>query len=190
VDVQTGRLTRWNPDSPAAAWYLLIFFTKRSVSFHPAGGDVQYQTQDRVMHISALAVSRSSLISRPSWSKSPPRNSCHSHALRGAAYFGLVTDPDVSFACGSKVCLYSFAQKNSQREFFCAKEWDLPPCRRQIGPFIQADAWFGTDRVSPVVCGANTRSGMSYRMQATTGNVPFDTTMEQFLQHSTIIVVP
>jgi hypothetical protein len=26
-----------------------------------------------------------------------------SHALRGAAYFGLVTDPDVSFACGSMV---------------------------------------------------------------------------------------
>jgi len=28
VDDQTGRLTRWKPDSPAAAWYCFIFFTK------------------------------------------------------------------------------------------------------------------------------------------------------------------
>ncbi|MFP4437747.1 MAG: hypothetical protein ACLFVO_10895, partial [Chloroflexaceae bacterium] len=28
VDVQTGHLTRWKPDAPAAAWYLFFFFTK------------------------------------------------------------------------------------------------------------------------------------------------------------------
>ena len=27
VGIQTGRLTRWKPDSPAAAWYCFIFFT-------------------------------------------------------------------------------------------------------------------------------------------------------------------
>jgi hypothetical protein len=37
-----------------------------------------------------------------------PRNAWNEHALRGAAYFGLVTDPDVSFACGSMVVLFSF----------------------------------------------------------------------------------
>ncbi len=29
--VQTGRFTRWKPDSPAAAWYFFIFFTKNSL---------------------------------------------------------------------------------------------------------------------------------------------------------------
>ena len=28
VDIQPGRFTRWKPDSPAAAWYSIIFFTK------------------------------------------------------------------------------------------------------------------------------------------------------------------
>jgi len=28
VDMQTGRFTRWKPDSPAAAWCFFIFFTK------------------------------------------------------------------------------------------------------------------------------------------------------------------
>ncbi len=32
VRVQTGRFTRWKPDSPAAAWYFFIFFTKNSQS--------------------------------------------------------------------------------------------------------------------------------------------------------------
>jgi hypothetical protein len=27
---------------------------------------------------------------------------------------------------------------------------NLPPCRRRIGPFIQVNTWFGTDRVTPV----------------------------------------
>jgi len=26
--MQTGRFMRWKPDSPAAAWYSLFFFTK------------------------------------------------------------------------------------------------------------------------------------------------------------------
>jgi hypothetical protein len=29
---------------------------------------------------------------------------------------------EASLACGSAVLLFSFAQKNSQREFFCAKD--------------------------------------------------------------------
>ncbi len=29
VDMQTGRFMRWKPDSPAAAWYFFIFFTKK-----------------------------------------------------------------------------------------------------------------------------------------------------------------
>jgi len=29
----------------------------------------------------------------------------------------------------------------------CEKAWDLPPGRRRVGPFIQAHAGFGTDRV-------------------------------------------
>jgi len=28
VDMQTGRLTRWQPDAPAAAWYLFFLFHK------------------------------------------------------------------------------------------------------------------------------------------------------------------
>jgi hypothetical protein len=33
---------------------------------------------------------------------------------------------------------------------FCEQEKSVPRCRRRIGPFVQADAWFGTDRVTPV----------------------------------------
>ncbi len=32
----------------------------------------------------------------------------------------------------------------------CEQAWDLPPCRRRGGPFIQAHAGVGTDRVSPI----------------------------------------
>ncbi|MFP4440437.1 MAG: hypothetical protein ACLFVO_24645 [Chloroflexaceae bacterium] len=44
----------------------------------------------------------------------------------------------------------SFSQKNSRCEFFCEKDQNVPRCRRRIGPFVPADAWFGTDRVTPV----------------------------------------
>jgi hypothetical protein len=29
VVLQTGRLIRWKPDSPAAAWYVIFLFTKK-----------------------------------------------------------------------------------------------------------------------------------------------------------------
>jgi len=65
VLVQTGRVTRWKPDAPAAAWYVFGFFQNM-------------------------------------WLAEP-------HVLE-------------------KAC-------------------PIPPCRRRIGPVVQADAWFGTDRV-------------------------------------------
>jgi len=41
-----------------------------------------------------------------------------------------------------------FRTKNLHEvQIFCAKGWNLPPCRRRIGPVVQASAWFGTDRV-------------------------------------------
>jgi len=39
------------------------------------------------------------------------------------------------------------------------KAWDFSPCRRRVGPFIQAHAGFGTDRVSPV---NNTRDAVAH----------------------------
>gem|GEM_PF-3234779 len=33
---------------------------------------------------------------------------------------------------------------------FYEQDWFFPPCRRRVGPFIQAHAGFGTDRVTPV----------------------------------------
>jgi len=45
------------------------------------------------------------------------------------------------------------------------KNKKVPRCRRRIGPFFQADAWFGTDRVSPVKIEVNTETkecGMIY----------------------------
>jgi len=44
------------------------------------------------------------------------------------------------FACGSMVRFCLFPEK----------ECSIPPCRRRIGPVVQADAWFGTDCVTPV----------------------------------------
>jgi hypothetical protein len=45
-----------------------------------------------------------------------------SQELRGPANSGLVPDPNARFACGSMVLLFSFSQKNPQREFFCEKD--------------------------------------------------------------------
>jgi hypothetical protein len=36
-------------------------------------------------------------------------------------------------------------------QIFCAKEWNLQPCRRRIGLFVQADVRFGRDRVTCVI---------------------------------------
>jgi hypothetical protein len=44
----------------------------------------------------------------------------------------------------------SFSRKNSQREFFREKKKNVPCCRRRVGPVIQINAWFGTDRVRRV----------------------------------------
>jgi len=56
VGIQPGRLPRWKPDSPAAAWYFLIFPTKilhfvgkDQIVCH-AGGDIRHQTRDRLMY--------------------------------------------------------------------------------------------------------------------------------------------
>jgi len=49
---QTERFTRWKPASPAAAWYVFIFFVKKGGFFRPAGGDIPHQTRDRLMHVS------------------------------------------------------------------------------------------------------------------------------------------
>ncbi len=43
------------------------------------------------------------------------------------------------------------------------KDGPIPPCRRRIGPWVQAHAWFGTDRVSPV-------SNTSYAVTNLKGN--------------------
>ncbi len=67
--IQPEYFTRWKPDSPAAAWYVFIFFTN-------------------MLH-------------------------CVQHV--------------------------------------CEKAWNLPPCRRRVGPFIQAYAGVETDRVSPII---------------------------------------
>ncbi len=48
---------------------------------------------------------------------------------------------------------YSFYlyHKNLHRmQIFMIKIWNLPSCRRRIGPFIQMNTCFGTDRVPPV----------------------------------------
>jgi hypothetical protein len=69
VRVQTGRLTRWKPDSPAAAWYVFFFFTNilhvvQNVREKDMGssalpvpalsvvewGDIPRQTRERLIH--------------------------------------------------------------------------------------------------------------------------------------------
>jgi hypothetical protein len=47
--------------------------------------------------------------------------------------------------------VFIFVHKNFHKvKIFVNKGWNLPPCRRRIGPVVPADAWFGTDRISPV----------------------------------------
>jgi hypothetical protein len=62
VDDQTERFTRWKPDSPAAAWYFLFFFTKilydvqnfvkKNDFFRPAGGEISFWVSNRVSPVS------------------------------------------------------------------------------------------------------------------------------------------
>jgi hypothetical protein len=51
-----------------------------------------------------------------------PHNSYYLQDLRGGCSNQTVNQMEARFACGSMVLLFSFAQKNSQREFFCAKD--------------------------------------------------------------------
>jgi len=61
VPIQTGRLTRWKPDSPAAAWYFFVFlqkictkckfFARKDGIFRPAGGDISFRGRDRVTRV-------------------------------------------------------------------------------------------------------------------------------------------
>ncbi len=67
---------------------------------------------------------------------------------------GRLTSMEARFACGSTVLLFLFHKKIHFVNFFVKKIRFLPPCRRRIGPVVPADAWFGTDRVTPV---SNTR---------------------------------
>jgi hypothetical protein len=46
------------------------------------------------------------------------------------------------------VLVYLFHKKIHSVNFFVKKIENLPPCRRRNGSFVQADAWFGTDRVT------------------------------------------
>jgi len=59
VGMQTGRFTRWKPDSPAAAWDVFSFVHKnvhivnifcehKDEFFHPAGGEISFWARDRV----------------------------------------------------------------------------------------------------------------------------------------------
>jgi hypothetical protein len=58
-----------------------------------------------------------------------------------------VLDLEEHFASGRAECSRSCSQKNPQREFFCEQEKSVLCCRRRVGPFIQVNIWFGTDRV-------------------------------------------
>jgi hypothetical protein len=61
VAMQTERLTRWKPDPPAAAWYMLIFLTKilhkvqnfcqKDGFFRPAGGKIPVLVRNRVTRV-------------------------------------------------------------------------------------------------------------------------------------------
>jgi hypothetical protein len=47
---------------------------------------------------------------------------------------------------------HAFSQKIcTECKFFVKKLDHVPRCHRRIGPFIQADAWSGTDHVTPVM---------------------------------------
>ncbi|GEM_PF-696929 len=62
MGTQTGHLTGWKPDSPAAAWCFFAFFTKISAHrakifvkkneiFCPAGGEIRFRIRDRVTRV-------------------------------------------------------------------------------------------------------------------------------------------
>jgi hypothetical protein len=46
-------------------------------------------------------------------------------------------------------CLSFSGTCDSESHMFLKKKRYLPPCWRRIGPVVQADAWLGTDRVTP-----------------------------------------
>jgi hypothetical protein len=57
---------------------------------------------------------------------------------------------EAGFAYGSMVLYISFGKNVALYATFFPKRWNLPPCRRRIGPFIQVNTWFGSDRVTRV----------------------------------------
>jgi hypothetical protein len=69
------------------------------------------------------------------------------------------------FACGSVVRFYLCHKKMHVVHFFVTKRWSLPPCRRRIGPFIQANTWFGTNRVTPVTVACARETGVRQRIE-------------------------
>jgi hypothetical protein len=63
----------------------------------------------------------------------PPRNCCYVTRVTWSVPNQAFHPMKSRFACGSMVLLFSFSQKNSQREFFCEKELEsstLPEAQR------------------------------------------------------------
>jgi hypothetical protein len=126
---QTGRLSRYTTESPAAAWYFLYsffkkihnvnFFEKRSGFFRPVGGETQ-PLEGR------------------------PRKSCKLQDLRGALSNRAFEPMKTRFACGSMVLVLSCSQKfGSQSQIFVNKDVQFRPAGGEMSFRVR-------DRVSPV----------------------------------------
>jgi hypothetical protein len=76
---------------------------------------------------------------------------------------------------------FSFSGKfGSPSQIFRKKQCSIPPCRRRIGPFLQADAWLGTDRVTRV---------KEHKLRGEHSNRTFDQVKASFACGSMVVVV-
>ena len=102
MDTQTGHLSKWKPNSPGAAWYMLIFFSqnictvykcfvKKDGIFRPAGGGISCRINDRVTRVNTrtYAILREQGLfacSRMEWDMLFVKNQQHSRQNRGMRY--------------------------------------------------------------------------------------------------------
>ena len=100
-------------------------FGKKNGWFRPAGGKIPFPVSNRVTCVNNTT-----------------------YAVR--IQMGRLLPMMVYFACGSVVRFVFFRKIWHNVPGFPEKEFSIPPCRRRIVPVVQADVWFGTDRVTPV----------------------------------------
>ncbi len=130
MGVQIRHILLQRPSSPAAAWYVLIFFTQ-------------------ILHIVQHLCKKRWLLPpcrrRNYLLGEQPRNSCYLTGRTRCTLFWSVDRAKSRIRLRQRGTLFSFAQKNSRCEFFCAKDLvssalpeAIAPVKHRIAGYMSA----------------------------------------------------